>query len=191
MKKKLGILFIALSIVLILVIIFLFNNLKFTSSNPDPYNVALSQSDIANLPDEFILNSAYSQSFYTTSSIKPGFITGYDRSFQYQNSDNINNSITIMNSVSFYNSSELALNDFNAKELSVLNFGCDQFNISNTGDKSFGCILSNYPLGGITSYAVYFYKGNKVGFIYLEEQGSKIDLTNEAISYSQIVANRF
>jgi hypothetical protein len=200
--KKLKIYIIILAIILIVTVagFFLLNRgIEITAK--DPRSIALSLSDISNIPDGLIFNLSSSVAIYKTGNYWPnetqrqivlakGFTNGYYDFFVYQTPSSLANVKVIGSSVSIFNQSaqEILNEDIHSYTNDYDN--CISFNFSVIGDGSFGCQMVLNVSNIEMSYTnIFFYKNNIVVRTFIGQAGI-VDLNNETIQYANIIANR-
>ena len=193
-----------IAIVIILVIaimgffLVMFNSTKIVMTN-DPATIALTQTDIFNIPQGLVYNSSISESTYKIGNYWPsesekqtalnqGFTNGYFDNFFYQDSGASNIEV-IGSSISIYNHSAQDILNNEIQEYNQA-YGCISFNLPTIGDYSYGCHMvtniSNYVM---SYYEVFFYKGDVTVRTWVA-QNQLVDLSADVVPYANIIANR-
>jgi hypothetical protein len=206
MKKQSNKYTIAIIIVLVVVAAVSFFVVFSRGTNPvakDPATIALSQTDVSNIPNGLVYNSTSSEQTYKLdaswfndssqrqAAIDMGFIDGYYDYFFYQNPNSFSNIKTIGSSISIYNKTSSAGIATNATLNQIMQSrNCISFNLPTIGDGSYGCyFVLNVSNTAISYYDVLFYKNNVAVRVWVGQTGL-VDLSAEAVQYADTVANR-
>jgi hypothetical protein len=198
LKRYIFIIVIVLIVAIAAFIIIMFKGNYNNIIAKDPATIALTQTDVFNIPQGLIYNSSLSEQTYKVGNywnataaqaeFARGFTNGYFDDFVYQDSG-ANNIKVIGSSISMYNNSAQNILNEDIQGYDQT-YGCIPFNLPTIGDYSYGCHMvtniSNYVM---SYYEVFFYKNNVAVRTWVG-QNQLVDLSSDVVPYANTIASR-